>query len=399
MYSITKMCNSKKDVEAVYLFLSDLCSEYSNFRQWYHDTVVPGLANGERLIYAVTDNEAIVAVLILKNADEKKICTLRVAENHRHQGIASMLLTLAFRELQCTKPLITVSSYHIDEFKPLLEKSGFVLYAKYPNFYKWGITEYAFNGCLSESVDLESRNEKFDTEALWCSLEAPNTLNPFVTGYLYSGNSETESDEWLVRIGDGYRAADDDSPRLIFVNEEAVSIQDSRGEFEGENKYKWFAATEKQFDKPFSYVNFGTRLEEATHGCVKRIQSMIVSKDEATVNRIADMLDSMGFDAVTGYFDPQGRRTQRRGGFSDGILLRLYLKQLGRLVCTTKLSQRKSLIPILEMTRIPFWRVFSQTISETLLFGALCAFLWLRESIMSKSSTRRAPSLSLWLWA
>lgn len=124
MYSITKMCNSKKDVEAVYLFLSDLCSEYSNFRQWYHDTVVPGLANGERLIYAVTDNEAIVAVLILKNADEKKICTLRVAENHRHQGIASMLLTLAFRELQCTKPLITVSSYHIDEFKPLLRKAG-----------------------------------------------------------------------------------------------------------------------------------------------------------------------------------------------------------------------------------------------------------------------------------
>lgn len=55
MYSITKMCNSKKDVEAVYLFLSDLCSEYSNFRQWYHDTVVPGLANGERLIYAATE--------------------------------------------------------------------------------------------------------------------------------------------------------------------------------------------------------------------------------------------------------------------------------------------------------------------------------------------------------
>lgn len=166
------------------------------------------------------------------------------------------------------------------------------------------------------SVDLESRNEKFDTEALWCSLEAPNTLNPFVTGYLYSGNSETESDEWLVRIGDGYRAADDDSPRLIFVNEEAVSIQDSRGEFEGENKYKWFAATEKQFDKPFSYVNFGTRLEEATHGCVKRIQSMIVSKDEATVNRIADMLDSMGFDAVTGYFDP---KEDERSGEVDSL--------------------------------------------------------------------------------
>lgn len=94
------------------------------------------------------------------------------------------------------------------------------------------------------SVDLESRNEKFDTEALWCSLEAPNTLNPFVTGYLYSGNNETESDDWLVRIVDGYRASDDDSPRIVFANRRTISVQDFREESEGENKYKWFAATE-----------------------------------------------------------------------------------------------------------------------------------------------------------
>ena len=47
----------------------------------------------------------------------------------------------------------------------------------------------------------------------------------------------------------------------------------------------------------------------------------------------------------------------------------------------------------------PFWKVLSPTLSETLLFGALYAFLWLRENIMSKPSTRRVPSLSLWLWA
>lgn len=74
-----------------------------------------------------------------------------------------------------------------------------------------------------------------------------------------------------------------------------------------ELKYKLFAATEKQFDQPFSYADFGTRLEEATHGYVKYDKSMIVSKDETTVNRIADMLDSMGFDAVTGYFNPEYR--------------------------------------------------------------------------------------------
>lgn len=150
MYSITKMCYSKKAIEATYEFLSDLCSEYNNFRQWYYGTVAPGLASGKRLIYAVTDNETIIAVLILKNADEKKICTLRVAENYRHQGIASMLLNLAFRELQCTNPLITVSSIHINEFEFLLKKNGFTLYKKYENYYKQGIVEYAFNGLLPE---------------------------------------------------------------------------------------------------------------------------------------------------------------------------------------------------------------------------------------------------------
>ena len=154
------------------------------------------------------------------------------------------------------------------------------------------------------SVDLESRNEKFDTEALWCSLEAPNPTNPFVTGYLYSGNNETESDDWLVRIVDGYRAEVDDSRRNIFVNRNVASVQDAYEKFQGETKYKWFATTENQFEQPFDFADFGTRLEEATHGYIKYDKSMIVSEDESAVNRVADMLASMGFDAVTGYFSP-----------------------------------------------------------------------------------------------
>ncbi len=57
---------------AVYEFLSGLCGEYSNFREWYYEKIVPGLASEERLIYAVMDNETIAAVLILKNTDEKR---------------------------------------------------------------------------------------------------------------------------------------------------------------------------------------------------------------------------------------------------------------------------------------------------------------------------------------
>ena len=98
------------------------------------------------------DKQTNAAVLILKNTDEKKICTLRVAEDYRNQGIATALLKVAFKELQCARPIITVSSYHIDEFKSLLEKNGFVLYKEYIDYYKQGIVEYAFNGPLNETI-------------------------------------------------------------------------------------------------------------------------------------------------------------------------------------------------------------------------------------------------------
>lgn len=98
---------------------------------------------------------------------------------------------------------------------------------------------------------------------------------------------------------------DTDEPCLPYV--ESITVTGGIFTDENGNKDKLFAATEKQFDQPFSYADFGTRLEEATHGYVKYDKSMIVSKDETTVNRIADMLDSMGFDAVTGYFNPEYR--------------------------------------------------------------------------------------------
>ena len=87
---------------------------------------------------------------IAEDSDEKKICTLRVAEHYRCQGIATKLLKIAHQALQCTNPLITVSSIHINEFEFLLKKNGFTLYKKYENYYKQGIVEYAFNGLLPE---------------------------------------------------------------------------------------------------------------------------------------------------------------------------------------------------------------------------------------------------------
>lgn len=150
MKQVCVKADDSQAITAIYEFLHDLDNEYSNFSKWYYSTVVPGLASGNRIIYTVLDDEKIVAVLILKNSDEKKICTLRVAEHYRCQGIATKLLKIAHQALQCTNPLITVSSIHINEFEFLLKKNGFTLYKKYENYYKQGIVEYAFNGLLPE---------------------------------------------------------------------------------------------------------------------------------------------------------------------------------------------------------------------------------------------------------
>ena len=139
-------------ISDIFNFLSDLQNEYSDFKQWFYKKVIPGLTGEERIVYIVKDHNTVAAVLILKNAEEKKICTLRVAKNYRRKGLATWLLQIAFRQLQCAKPIITVSSYHIKEFEPLLRKNGFVPYMKYTNYYKNGISEYAFNGPLNENL-------------------------------------------------------------------------------------------------------------------------------------------------------------------------------------------------------------------------------------------------------
>lgn len=107
------------------------------------------------------------------------------------------------------------------------------------------------------SIRLDSRNARKNSSATWFILETPNETNPYVTGYAYAGNDETESDSWITKIVDAPRGADDDSKRL--------------------------AANDKD---------------------IEFVEGMIVSKNENVINHVADILDALGFTATTGYYDP-----------------------------------------------------------------------------------------------
>lgn len=170
------------------------------------------------------------------------------------------------------------------------------------------------------SITLSSRNSKEKTSADWFVLETPNETTPYVTGYLYAGNNETETDCWLAKIVDVPRDDSDDSKRLLYVDNDFVQAVNMR-EVEDKNKFSnnksaYYCATAKQFDSDFSYEDFGKRLAAHENNDIEFIEGMIVSKNEDAINRVADILDAFGFTPTTGYYDPE---EDKKAGISDKL--------------------------------------------------------------------------------
>ena len=112
--------------------------------------------------------------------------------------------------------------------------------------------------------------------------ETPNETNPYVTGYAYAGNDETESDSWITKIVDAPRGADDDSKRLVYIDDDIAETVDTKTASKLNTKYG-LAANDKD---------------------IEFVEGMIVSKNENVINHVADILDALGFTATTGYYDP-----------------------------------------------------------------------------------------------
>ena len=135
-------------IEKLYEKLFMLQEEYPEFKNWFFDKVVPETLLNNRRIFVASCGEEIAGVAIVKNSDEKKICTLRVMPEFRHMGIGQKLICVAIEYLQTRYPLITVSDDHVSEFKHLFDKLGFIFTEVHLDYYREGHMEYVFNGNL-----------------------------------------------------------------------------------------------------------------------------------------------------------------------------------------------------------------------------------------------------------
>ena len=150
MTSITTITLVKEEhiLKDLFSNIETLKNEYPEFEKWYFEQVVPDVKSEKRQVYAVGQNGCYAGILIIKNSDEKKICTLRVQPEYQGIGIGTQLMNLAIKELASDNPLITVSDTHLNEYTSLFSTFGFVLSEIHLNKYKAGHSEFVFNGHL-----------------------------------------------------------------------------------------------------------------------------------------------------------------------------------------------------------------------------------------------------------
>lgn len=135
-------------IKKLYDELFMLEEEYPGFKNWFFDKVVPETLLGKRKIFVAHCDEEIAGIIIIKNSNEKKICTLRVMPDFRNMGIGQALTRCAIEYLQTEHPLITVSEDHVNEFKHIFKKFGFSFSEMHLGYYRENCMEYVFNGSL-----------------------------------------------------------------------------------------------------------------------------------------------------------------------------------------------------------------------------------------------------------
>lgn len=119
--------NFSKAVNEIYLITDYNHEQYQNYYRWFYSKSVPRVLDGSGEMLFYLDGLIVAGLAILKNTpDEKKICTLMIAEEYRKKGYGSKIVEDAFEILGTDKPLITIPERRLDEFSQIILENGWV---------------------------------------------------------------------------------------------------------------------------------------------------------------------------------------------------------------------------------------------------------------------------------
>jgi predicted transcriptional regulator/ribosomal protein S18 acetylase RimI-like enzyme len=145
----------EEDCSAIREFLLESSHLYPEIETWWRKRVRASLKEGTRVVLVVDSGRpGVEGLFIGKLGDSAKLCTLRLRESVRNQGIGRVLVTEGLRRLLAKGPSkfhVTVSEAAEEGCAAFFESIGFQRIAIEPNRYAPGIDELVYS-CTKSDV-------------------------------------------------------------------------------------------------------------------------------------------------------------------------------------------------------------------------------------------------------
>jgi len=126
-------------------FIASIDTYYPNIREWYVNTVVPGICTGNDILLVAKARGSIAGIVLAKTGEEQKLRCIRVADTYRGLGLGIKLIDTAL-ELIGDKPLVSVSQELLHDYSRMfVNRYGFLLSDVVKGKYRQGKLEYFFN--------------------------------------------------------------------------------------------------------------------------------------------------------------------------------------------------------------------------------------------------------------
>ncbi|MCH8119054.1 MAG: GNAT family N-acetyltransferase, partial [Planctomycetes bacterium] len=138
-------------------FLLESSFIYPGIELWWDNRVRPTLEQGRRVVLVVDAGDSLEGLFIGKPGNLAKLCTLRLREFVRNQGIGRVLVTDGISRLLDRDTIrfhVTVSEAAEEGCTPFFESIGFRRIAIEPNRYKSGLDEFVYSCPRNEIVEI-----------------------------------------------------------------------------------------------------------------------------------------------------------------------------------------------------------------------------------------------------
>jgi len=145
------------DYTGVRDFLLESSSIYPGIELWWDKRVLPSLEKGKRIVLVVDAGGSLEGLFIGKPGNSAKLCTLRLRESVRNQGIGRALVTEGICRLldhDNSKFHVTISEAAEEGCTAFFESIGFRRIAVELNRYKRGVDEFVYSCPRHEIVEI-----------------------------------------------------------------------------------------------------------------------------------------------------------------------------------------------------------------------------------------------------